>query len=113
MGYHAIMSTETKGPDVKVGIDELRGLLKEMELDRVHHEFINRLSTIVLAALGLVTALAWDDVLRQIFADFLGAGSTLIQKIYYAVTVTFLAALISVALAKIAFRITRGAKQKK
>ena len=107
------MSTEQSGPDLKVGIDELRGLLKEIELDRIHHEFVNRLSTIVLAALGLVTALAWDDVLRQMFADFLGAESTLLQKIYYAVTVTFLAAFISVILAKIAMRITKSTKKKK
>lgn len=105
------MTTESSGNEIKVSIDDIKSFLQEAELDRVHREFVSRLVTIVIAALGLVTALAWDDVLRQIFADFLGTESTLVQRLYYAVTVTFLAAVISVVLGKIALRYTKAKKK--
>ncbi len=99
-------------PEIKVSIEDIKTFLQEAELDRVQSEFFNRLFTIVIASLGLVTALAWDDVLRQIFAEFLGAESSMVQKIYYAVAITFLAAMISVLFGKLALRYSKRERKK-
>lgn len=106
------MSKQKPTPEIKVGIEDIKTFLQEAELDRVQNEFFNRLFTIVIASLGLVTALAWDDVLRQIFTDFLGTESSIIQKIYYAVTITFLAAMISVLFGKLALRYGKRIRKK-
>ena len=102
--------SEKPGVDIKVSIEDIKSFLQETELHRVQNEFFNRLVTILIAALGLVTALAWDDVLRELFAQYLSTESSIMQRLYYAVTITFIATFLSLVLGK--FFLRRGKKNK-
>ena len=61
-------------------------------------DFMGRLVTIVIAAMGLITALAWDRTLEDIFTTFFGPLNSLSHKITYAVVLTLLAVTITILL---------------
>ena len=59
---------------------------------------MGRLVTIVIAAMGLITALAWDRTLEDIFTYLFGPLNSLSRKITYAVVITLLAVTITILL---------------
>jgi len=74
--------------------------LEDQKLRRVPEDLFEKIIILVIAALGLITALAWDKVLKQFFEQFFGATNTLSGKLTYAVLVTLIAALVSVILGR-------------
>jgi hypothetical protein len=85
--------------EIKIG--ELEKLLKKLELERVKDDFTARLITIIIGALGLIAALAWDDFLRQGFASLLGEPLGLGGKLLFALIITLIGAGASVMINKI------------
>ncbi len=83
-----------------VSYKETRELLDELRVDRLANQFSNRVATLVIASLGLTTALAWDDTLRGIFHAIFGASESLGEKILYSVLVTLCAVIITIVLAR-------------
>lgn len=73
-------------------------------------EFFGRIVTIVIAGLGLITALAWDEALKDIFLEFFGNLSTLNQKLGYAIFVTILSVVISIVIGRIFLKKNRKNK---
>lgn len=63
-------------------------------------DFTGRLVTIIIAALGLITALAWDRTLEDLFTEFFGPLDSLSHKLMYASIVTVLAVFATVLLRK-------------
>jgi ABC-type spermidine/putrescine transport system permease subunit II len=55
--------------------------------------------TLVIASLGLMTALAWDDTLRTIFGLIFKEAS-LGEKILYSLIVTLIAVIVSLIIGK-------------
>jgi cation transport ATPase len=54
-------------------------------------EILDKFSQLITTVLGLVAALAWNDVIQTLFQQFLGsAGGALAAKIFYAVLVTII-----------------------
>jgi len=81
-------------------IDEL--LKKEtLELKR---QFAERLLKLVTSGFGLVSALAWNEVIKEFIRRFIepifGGKSGLVSLFIYALTVTFLAVFITYQLSK-------------
>jgi len=58
-------------------------------------EFIEKLSTLLTAAFGLVAALAWNSAIQNAFALFFGQSESLPAQITYAVIVTGIAVYIT------------------
>jgi hypothetical protein len=73
---------------------------------------MNRIWTLVIASFAVITALAWDDFLRDLFATIFRQETTVMQKFYYALTVTLVAAVVSVFIRKHA-KHTRNSQAKK
>ena len=71
---------------------------EEESLHDIKLDFMTRLVTIVIAALGLITALAWDRTLEDLFTAFFGPLNSLSQKITYAVLITLLAVCVTLML---------------
>ncbi|HVC58519.1 MAG TPA: DUF5654 family protein [Candidatus Acidoferrales bacterium] len=62
---------------------------------KMHIEFIERLSALMIAAFGLVAALAWNTAIQGIFTHFFGTAGTLAAQIGYAVLVTLIAVYVT------------------
>ncbi|HUY70081.1 MAG TPA: DUF5654 family protein [Candidatus Baltobacteraceae bacterium] len=62
---------------------------------KMHIEFIERLSALMVAAFGLVAALAWNTAIQGIFTHFFGTAGTLTAQIGYAVLVTVIAVYVT------------------
>ncbi len=88
-------------------IAELEKFLEKHELRRVRADVTERVVTLVIAALGLIAALAWDETLKELFDELFGGRETLWGKFSYAVLITIIAAFISVQLGKF-FSARRG-----
>ncbi len=78
---------------------ELEKFLEKYELKHLRSDVFGRIITLIIAALGLIAALAWDQALKHIFDRLLGAD-TIKGEVLYATIVTLIAALISVKLGK-------------
>lgn len=84
----------------KFEISELEKFLKKHELEHIHSDVFERIVILVIAALGLIAALAWDEALKHIFEEIFGGKGTLGEEISYAVTITIITAFISVRLGR-------------
>jgi len=87
-------------PKDKSEFPEMEKFLEKWELEHLHRDVFGRIVTLVIAALGLIAALAWDEALRHIFDTFFGTKGTILEEVSYAVIITVIAALISVRLGK-------------
>lgn len=91
-------------PNEKFEISEMEKFLDKRELRHIQSDVLERIITLVIAALGLIAALAWDEALRHVFEKLFGNKETLSGEISYAVVITIIAALISVRLGKLFIR---------
>ncbi len=88
-----------KGPDIPQ-MEELMAKSQEA-FKYVRLEFLSRVVTIIIAGLALITALAWDETFKDIFAHFFGEITTLEQKLKYAALITLFAIVVSFIVSKI------------
>jgi membrane protein YdbS with pleckstrin-like domain len=65
-------------------------------------EIIEKISSLIIAAFGLVAALAWNSAIQAIFQEYFGTAEGLIPMLVYAIVVTVAAVLITIWIAKIA-----------
>ena len=84
---------QTPHPEGKVS--EFEDIIKEYGLDKVSDTFMDRLSTIVVALVGLLAAFAWDEVMKEIFIKIFPHASSLAIHLVYAVVLTLLTVVIS------------------
>lgn len=76
---------------------------------KIHLEVIKQMLALSTAGLGLVSALAWNQVITE-FVDtqikpFLPLGSGLISLLIYAVIVTILAVIVTLQLSRVQARL--------
>jgi hypothetical protein len=64
-------------------------------------EIIEKIASLIIAAFGLVAALAWNGAIQAIFKEVFGTAEGLIPMLVYAVVVTIVAVVITVWIAKI------------
>lgn len=55
------------------------------------NEVKEKLAALIVAAFGLVAALAWNDTIKAIFKAVFGAPDTLAAMVVYSVVVTIIA----------------------
>ena len=68
-------------------------------------EILDKFSQLITTALGLVAALAWNDAIQTLFQQFLGtAGGALAAKLFYAVLVTIVVIIATIAVSRAAER---------
>ncbi|HJJ57189.1 MAG TPA: DUF5654 family protein [Methanocorpusculum sp.] len=72
-------------------------------------DVIEKLSSLITAAFGLVAALAWNDTIKAIFVFFLGEQGTIPAMISYAVFVTIIAVLAAIWLGSLAAKAKKAA----
>ena len=72
--------------------------IEDESIHDIKLDFMARLVTILIGALGLITALAWDRTLEDVFAEYFGPLSTLSKKVTYATVITLLAVVVTLIL---------------
>lgn len=73
---------------------------KQISSTRIHISIFNTIVTLIIGSLGLISALAWDTYLRDLFDQLLKSESTLLTSFIYALTVTVVTVIVTVALGK-------------
>lgn len=79
---------------------------------KVRIELIEKLSTLITAAFGLVAALAWNSAMQNIFDRFFGKTDTLIAQIIYAIIVTIIAVYLTFLIGRLKSSITERLDKK-
>ncbi len=95
----------------RINSDRAEEFLDSQRLLDIKTDFMGRLVTIVIAALGLITALAWDRTLEDLFEHFFGPLTSLESKMLYASLITIGAVFVTVLLRR-AF-ITKDKKRRR
>ncbi|MES2059946.1 MAG: DUF5654 family protein [Patescibacteria group bacterium] len=74
--------------------------IRKYEIRRIHIDFFERLIFLIIAGLGLITALAWDVFFKDFFIEIFGHIDSTDQKLLYAVLLTFLTVVVTIFLRK-------------
>ncbi len=64
-------------------------------------EIVEKLSSLIIAAFGLVAALAWNGAIQAIFKELFGTAEGVIPMIVYAAVVTVIAVVVTIWVAKV------------
>ena len=119
MWYNFDMNIENPIENIKeftkentnISLDKLEDILKKYELENIHSDFVEKISLLVIAALGIITAVSWDQVLKMVALSVFDGVSDAWLKLLYAVSVTTLTVMVSIILNKIFMK--RGKKASK
>lgn len=89
----------------EIKIPQMEELLENMKNPKIGKdikvEFLGRVVTIVIAGLALVTALAWDETLKDIYKMFFHEIEGLSQKFGYAIFITIFSVVVSFIIGKL------------
>jgi len=80
----------------------------EQGFKEVKTNFIGRVVTIIIASLSLISALAWEETLHDLFREFFTSSESIGAKLGYSVLVTLLAVVISVFVGRRFLKKARG-----
>ena len=65
-------------------------------------DVIEKLAALIIAAFGLVAALAWNDTIKAIFKQVFGTSEGVWSMLTYAIIVTLIAVLVTIQVGKAA-----------
>lgn len=63
-------------------------------------QLLETTAALITAAFGLVAALAWNEAIKAIIAEYLGADGTLVGLVVYALIVTVIAVIATILIAR-------------
>lgn len=97
-------NTSLKDKNLEITQNTLEEKLKK-EAQEFKKQFADKLLKLVTSGFGLVAALAWNELIKELIRNYIepvfGGGSGIISLLIYALVVTFLAVLITYQLSKI------------
>ncbi len=67
-------------------------------------DVIEKLAALIVAAFGLVAALAWNGAIQAIFKQVFGTSDTVGAMLTYAIIVTIIAVIVTIWIGKIEAR---------
>ncbi|MDB5258822.1 MAG: hypothetical protein JWO73_30 [Candidatus Taylorbacteria bacterium] len=85
----------------EIGFKDMEKFLEKYEVRQIRSDFFQKMTLLVIASLGFITAIAWDQVLKLIFVELFESLSSIEAKLLYAVMITVIATVGSIVLAKI------------
>lgn len=72
---------------------------------KIHKEVVNQVLKLATSSFGLVAALAWNEVIKEVVEQYIkplvGGNSGVISLLIYALIVTTLAVVVTINLSKI------------
>ena len=79
-------------------------MLSEDLPPKIRFEILDKIAALITAAFGLVAALAWNDLITNLFAQIFGKSDTIVPMIIYALIVTAIAVVLTIIVGKAAAR---------
>ncbi len=76
-------------------------------------QLLETTAALITAAFGLVAALAWNEAIKAIIAEFLGDDGTLVGLVVYALIVTVIAVIATILIARALGKLKAAAKADK
>lgn len=77
----------------------------KIENKKIHKEVVNQVLKLATSSFGLVAALAWNEVIKEVVEQYIkplvGGNSGVISLLIYALIVTTLAVVVTINLSKI------------
>ena len=73
---------------------------KDEKLQPMKIEVLDKLSTLIAAAFGLIAAFAWNETFKAIIHSFVGDNAPIIVLIAYSMIITIVAVLLIIGLAR-------------
>ena len=86
--------------------------MPEESSPKIKHEILDKMSGLIVAAFGLVAALAWNDLITNLFAQAFGATDSIIPMVFYALIVTVFAVVLTIVVSKASSRAKSIIQQK-
>jgi len=68
-------------------------------------EILDKISSLVIAAFGLVAALAWNGAIEAIFKAVFGTAQGILPMLIYAIVVTVIAVVATIWIGKLSARL--------
>ena len=65
-------------------------------------EVMDKIAALITAAFGLVAALAWNDAIKAVFKEVFGTADAIGPMLIYAITVTIIAVILTIIVARAA-----------
>ena len=75
-------------------------------------EVVEKIAALMTAAFGLIAALAWNEAIKALVAEFLTAGDELMGYLIYAIIVTIIAVIATILIARTANKIKAAEEAK-
>lgn len=75
-------------------------------------EFIGRIVIIIIAGLGLISVLAWDEALKDLYGKIVKNSDSLFGKFGYALIITLISVVVSIILGRIFMKDKKGNQKK-
>lgn len=66
----------------------------------VKNQVMTTIATLITTAFGLIAALAWNEAIKAIIAQFFAAGSGVTGLVIYAVLITIIAVVATILIAR-------------
>jgi len=82
-------------------------------LSNVEKKILDKLSTLIMSAFGLVTALAWNDAIQTLLKSLFGKQSEIWAKFIYAIFLTAIVVIIGIQIDNILKSYKEKQKEKK
>ncbi len=89
---------------VDISIPTTKEFVKKMKntgSKDIHKEFFSRIILIVIAGFGLMSILAWDGALKDLYKIIVTDSDSLLGKFGYAILITFISVVVSIMLSRI------------
>lgn len=93
-------NTDNSVTEPQIGFDELEKFLKDYHIQTIQTSLLDKITTLVFVALGLITALAWEETFKGFFVYIFGGVDSLGQKAFYALILTIFTVIVSVYFGK-------------
>ncbi len=68
---------------------------------KVKSEVMSTIATLITTAFGLIAALAWNEAIKAIIAQFFKAGSGVTGLVIYAVLITIIAVIATIIIGRV------------
>lgn len=69
--------------------------------EKLSSQIIEKITTLIITAFGLVAALAWNTAIQTTFQKFYGTSGSLIGVYIYAIVVTVLAVILTIWISRL------------
>lgn len=64
-------------------------------------QILEKLLALIIAAFGLIAALAWNEAIQAIFKKIFGEASSITAMLFYAILITIIAVIITIWFGKL------------